>query len=130
MPKPKPVPEIDPLGAIVDELGALDAELKPMAPKIARRDALRKTLREAFTEKSAELEYSVSGARFEAKLGPKGWENTVNTVKLAKAIGAKAFLVIARVTLGSLATLTGGAPAGCVDSARSGPRSIAMYEKG
>ena len=88
MPKAKPVPAIDPLAAIVDELGALDAELKPVAPKIARRDALRKKLREAFTEKSAELEYSVSGARFEAKLGPKGWENTVNTVKLAKVIGA------------------------------------------
>jgi len=126
----KATPKVDPCAAIVDEMGALDAELKPMAPKIARRDALRKTLREAFTEKSAELEYSVSGARFEAKLGAKGWENSVNVPKLAKLITAKALLQIARVTLGSLAALKGGAPSGCIDSTRTGPRSIAMQEKG
>ena len=122
-------PEADSLLArAVDELGALEAELAPLKPKLARAEALRKALRDRFEGEAPEKACEARGARFIAALGPKAEEWKVQVPQLAKAIGAKAALALAKVTLKAIKGLI--LPGDVLTSAATGPRPLKLFELG
>ena len=57
------------LGAMADELGALERELVPLKFKFARAEKLRKDLRAAFDGQAAEKSFEVKGERFVVGIG-------------------------------------------------------------
>lgn len=122
------------LAAQVDELGALEAELAPLKPKLARAEALRKALRERFEGVAPEKACEARGARFIAALGPKAIERTVDVAKLVKLIGFKAVVPLAKIALNALTRLTGppqvAAGIASTVSAATGPRPLKIFELG
>jgi hypothetical protein len=87
------------LAPLADELGELELELAPLKGKIARADAIRRVLREAYADLPANGSYQVYGQRYAAMIGPKGAQTTVNTQRLFNLIGAEKFLDLATVTV-------------------------------
>lgn len=122
------------LAAQVDELGALEAELAPLKPKLARAEALRSALRVRFEGEPAANACEARGARFIAALGPKAIERTVDVAELAKRIGWKAVVPLAKVALNALARLTDpplvNAAQAAIVSAATGPRPLKIFELG
>jgi len=128
-------PEADSLLArAVDELGALEAELAPLKPKLARAEALRKALRDRFEGEAPEKACEARGARFIAALGPKAIERTVDVADLTKRIGWKLVLPLAKVALNALTRLTDppavNAANASITSAATGPRPLKLFELG
>jgi hypothetical protein len=117
------------LAAVVDEIGALEAELAPLKPKAKRLEMLRGALRLAFDARPAAESFTCEGDRFVVQLGAKAEKRTVNGGKLFKRIGAKLFLTVANVTLKALEAL-GPEALDCIDSDLSGPREITVMAKG
>jgi len=119
------------LAAQVDELGALEAELAPLKPRIARAEALRSALRARFEGSPADAACEARGRRFIAALGPKATERTVDVAALGKSIGLKALCTLAKVTL-KAATAYGEAFGHGVkiDSAPTGARPLKLFELG
>jgi hypothetical protein len=119
----KPKPAADPaIALLVDEIGDLHAQLDPLKPKTARLELLRKSLRKHYEEKAADAYFTAEGLRYSILLGPK--EN--------KAIGAKVFQRIARVTLTALQAEAPHAIAaeGVITIEPTGTRSLKVLEKG
>jgi hypothetical protein len=129
----KPKPAQDPaITALVDEIGDLSRELGPLAPKAARLDLLRKSLRKHYDEHPADGYYMAEGNRFSILVGPRENERRINYPALIKAAGSKLFQRIARVTLTALETEAphvAGAP-GVITLAATGHRSLKILEKG
>lgn len=121
------------LAATVDELGALEVELLPWKAKLKRAEALRSLLRERFEGEPAEKACEARGALFIASLGPKATERTVDVAKLAKAIGLKALIPLAKVTLNALTRLTDpphvAAGNASISSAPTGARPLQLFER-
>jgi hypothetical protein len=124
------VPKADPLADIADELGTLDKELGPWRGKLAREELLRKLLRNGCTA-ADDAEQSVEGRRFTINLGARGNERHVNVIKLMKLISLRAFGALASVTLAALEAnqINPAVVAAVVESARTGHRSIKIFEK-
>lgn len=122
------------LAAAVDELGALEAELAPLKPKLARAEALRKTLRDRFEGEPAEKDCEARGARFIAALGPKATERTVDVADLTKRIGWKAVMPLAKIALNALTRLTDpplvNAAQASIKSGATGPRPLKIFALG
>lgn len=117
-------------GPMADELGALIREMAPFAQKLSRIEALKKALREACTAKPTE-EWTITGKKFVAALGPKANERAINFTQLVKLIGAKAFLIFATCTLGKLEeNVSPVIVAAVVSWGNIGSRSLKTFEKG
>lgn len=75
MPKPavaaKSAPVADPLATLADELGDLDKELAPFKTKIARVDAIRRTLRDQHVGRPSEETFTINGKKWTVMLGCK-----------------------------------------------------------
>jgi hypothetical protein len=119
----------DPYASLVDELGGLEKELAPFAQQLARIELLKKTLR-GVCPASDDVEWSVSGARFIALLGPRALERKIDIKALVKAIGAPAFAKFASCTLKALeASVEPAIAAGVISSDRTGSRSLKLFER-
>ena len=118
-----------PLSALVDEVGSLEKELAPWRGKLAREELLRKSIRAQYDSAPADIPVSVEGEKFIVALGPKALQSTVNVGKLAKTIGAKGALSIAKVTLEALKAFPGVAGQ-VVTQSLTGTRSWKIFEKG
>lgn len=119
----------DPFAALADELGALEKEMAPFAPQIARIAALRKALR-AGCPVAAHQEWSVQGKRFQAVLGACAMERKVNYAALIKRIGAGVFAKFATCTLKDLeAKVAPAIVAQVVTSAATGSRPLETFER-
>jgi len=99
--KPAP-PKVDPLSQFVDELGNLEAELAPLKPKLARVKALRELLRSAAEEWPNGAGGRLAGRQWDAVLGPRGNETTVDVPKLQSLLTLRAFLPLVSITLTKL----------------------------
>jgi hypothetical protein len=129
----KPKPAADPaIALLVDEIGDLHAQLDPLKPKTARLELLRKSLRKHYEEKAADAYFTAEGLRYSILLGPKENEKHISTPALIKAIGAKVFQRIARVTLTALQAEAPHAIAaeGVITIEPTGTRSLKVLEKG
>lgn len=119
------------LRANADELGALDRELTPYEPKIARREALRKAIRAHYADAAAEQPFIAEGDRFVVHVGPRAQERSIDYVRLWKLTSVNVMRKIATVTLKALeAAVTCQTFEAVVSSAATGTRSLKIFEKG
>lgn len=115
----------------IDELGALDAELVEVRPKLKRVDTLRGLLREHFAATPAGAGTETRGARYLATLGPCAFESAVDYAAVVKHMGLKAYAAIARPTLRVLEeTLPPEVLAQVVTRAYSGARPVKTFPSG
>jgi hypothetical protein len=118
-----------PLAGIVDELGDLEVWAAPLAPKLARLELLKKSVRAHFDASPAAESQTADGTRFVCLLGPRASEATVDVTALARSIGTKATFRIVRCTLKALEAFPGLAVT-VVTRALTGTRSLKTFEKG
>jgi hypothetical protein len=112
----------------VDELGALEAELVEVRPRLRRVDVLRDLIRARYAAEPASTAHETRGAAFLATLGPCAYESTIDYEAVVKAIGLKAYAAIARPTLKTLAeTLAPDVLARVVSYAYSGARPLKTF---
>lgn len=115
----------------MDELGALERELAPLAFKIARIEPLRKAIREHFKDEPADKLFLATGEKFAVSVGARSRERVTNIPALIKAIGARAFNAIASVTVKKLEAEV---PAAIVEDvstfALTGFRPLKVFERG
>lgn len=118
--------------AIVDELGALEAELSEPRLKIKRAELLRKRLQALHDDKPGEDTFSVEGLRYVAFLGEKSNVRTVRSkAKLIKTLGAARFRELAEVTLAKLeGVLSNLELSQLFLQARTGSRFVRVLPKG
>lgn len=124
-------PPASPFAKIVDEIGALERELEPAKPKIARLDLLRKALRSFYEDKPAASSFLAQGERFDIAVGAKAYETVVNVPKLFKEAGAALFMKIVSVTKKALESQVSPEIAMSVLSTeQTGTRTLKVVEKG
>jgi hypothetical protein len=118
------------LGQMADELGALEKELAPWAPKIARVELLRKSIRVSAEEQPPEKEYQIAGARFVVVAGPKANQRSIDFPALLKRISARTFAAFATCTLTALEqNVASELFAAVVKTAPTGPRPLKTFER-
>lgn len=121
---------VDPRAAIVDEIGDLESLLAPLKPKQARLDALRTELRASYDDAPGAEAFRADGTRYFVMVGERGDQTVVDTAKLYKRIGWKAFLVLANVTVKALWALPKEVQAECKStSENTGPRPLKVLAK-
>jgi hypothetical protein len=126
--------KIDPLGALADELGAIEKylapKMAPLKPAIARAEKLRKLLRDAHEVKPAWTAYFIKGEKFTVELGPRGSQDRVNVVKLAKLITPQALWGLVSCTLKNLweSDVNPAVIAQVIDTSATGTRPITITE--
>lgn len=129
MPKAAAKPAPDPLVGQIDELGALEKELAPFKAKIARVEALRKTLRAAFADIAPLVTFEKRGGKFGLAVGACASERHINEAHLIRLIGLKKYATIASVTLGALEEHVGAdIQSAVVSSAATGSRRLNTFE--
>jgi hypothetical protein len=122
-----PNPKKSALACMVDELGQVEAALEPHRRLIAREDELRKIIRGHYEGAPAGEPYEVLGEKYTVLLGAKAQVKTVNIAKLVKAIGTKAFIAFASVTIANVEKHAPGLD--CVTSERTGSRSVKVFRR-
>jgi hypothetical protein len=123
-------PVVSQFAPLADELGALEKEMAPFAQKLARIDALRKALRAACTVLDTE-QWTVTGTRFIAVLGPRAQQRLVDVSRLVKEIGAVLYAKFATCTLKDLEErVAPDVVAAVVRTEATGSRSLKTFEKG
>jgi hypothetical protein len=91
------------LGPLVDELGGLEATLRPHLKKLKRADELRKKLRRALANEQPERSFVLQGELHSADIGPCGQRRVVKSVaKVLKKLGQAAFLRVVTIGMGKL----------------------------
>jgi hypothetical protein len=86
----------------VDELGALEAELVEVRPKLRRVEVLHDLIRKQFEKKSAKGAFEARGERYLATLGACAYRSTVDYPAVQKHMGLARYAAIARPTLKDL----------------------------
>jgi hypothetical protein len=86
----------------VDELGALEAELVEVRPKLRRVEVLHELIRKHYAKKPAQAAFEARGERFLATLGPCAYRSSIDYPAVQKHMGLKAYAEIARPTLKDL----------------------------
>ncbi|MBV9265241.1 MAG: hypothetical protein JO061_03640 [Acidobacteriaceae bacterium] len=115
------------LAGLVDELGVLEAELKPFRSKIARAEALRAAIRSEFRDAAPASEHTIAGEQYAVLVGACGNVSVVDTPALIERVGMAEYTRIATVTLKALQTHFGpGIIASVVSTVQSGPRALTV----
>jgi hypothetical protein len=114
----------------VDELGALERELRPYTPKLKRIDELRKTIRASFDTLPAAQGTEAVGKTYFAVIGPRAIERSIDPAKLVKAIGLKMYARLSTITLKMLTdNVDATIAAGVVSSSQTGARTLNVFER-
>ena len=114
--------------AIVDELGALDAELGPLAGKIKRRESLRHTVASWDQGRGDGEAFVIEGAGYRALVSARDNKSVINKGKLQKLLGAARFRKCAQFTLKTLESfLSASQLESVVALERTGPRHVTTY---
>ena len=111
---------------VIDEYGALDAELAPAKARMKRLDELAKTIRAWHASSEAGLTVIEKGEKFQVVVGPKAETTILAEGKaLYEALGHDRFLAVAKVTLGALEdSLTDAQLVALTRKERTGTRSL------
>lgn len=110
---------------MVDELGSLEEELRPVKSKIARVEVLRRALRAPYLDADPNTTFLSEGSRYRVLIGAAGNESVVNGLLLLKLIGASKFTELATVSLAALQKNCSGDIVGAVVSmAQTGSRKL------
>lgn len=83
---------------MVDELGALEAELAPFKSKLARIETLRSAIRGVFVNSPPGECFLLAGFEYNATVGICGNETVIDNQALYKLAGPKLFVEMARVS--------------------------------
>jgi hypothetical protein len=113
--------------AVVDELGALDAQIAALGPKIRRAESLRKQVQGwADADFPADQNVVFEGASFLAEASAKGNRREIADMEgVFKRLGRSKFFEVCQVALKRLDELLTAAEAAAVlKESRSGPRSV------
>ncbi len=133
MPKPAPQKTGVPASAIaaqIDELGLIERKLLPFRNDLAREILLRTAIRAHFTDSPAWETFEPAGVKFRCLVSARGNERVINTAKLCKLIGLKAFAAIAKTTLALLEkTQPPDIVANVVTSEQTGHRTLRTFER-
>jgi hypothetical protein len=134
-PKQKPAaakPAPNPLGPLVDELGALEKKAAPWKAKLARIETLRGLLRASAGDLAATATRTVTGEKYAALIGACQTVRTVDAAKLENLVYKQDFLSVCTVTLTALeaAKIAPEVVAQVVTSGPTGPRTLIVHEKG
>jgi hypothetical protein len=117
------------LAGYIDELGALEAEMIAVRPKLTRIETLRALIRERFDGKEKHKAFEARGAHYTATLGPCAYQRSLDAAALSRAIGLKAYAAIAKPTLKDAGDAV--APhilAKCVTQDYTGARPLKTFE--
>jgi hypothetical protein len=117
-----------PVAGLVDELGRIEHKLEPYRLDIAREDALRKQIRERYDASPANQAFAIEGAEFTGAVGERGLVTVIDNVRAYKALGQKAFVAAANLTLAALER-TKTDLAGIVRKEQTGTRSLRIFRK-
>jgi hypothetical protein len=119
------------LAEAIDELGALEAEMILIRPKLTRIETLRALIRERFDDKPKEKTFEARGAHYTATLGPCAYQRSLDSQALVKAIGLKAYAAIARPTLKDVvAAVAPHIAAKCITQDYTGARPLRTFPIG
>jgi hypothetical protein len=122
---PRSAPTQDPVGALVDSLGALSKALAPFRNRIAAEKKLKETLRKHVADEPPGQAINLYGNEYVAFLGPRGVERTVNVKKLAAQVSHRAFIDMVTVTLKSAEeTLAPALASSVIESRFTGTRPL------
>ncbi len=87
----------------MDEYGDLLVELTPLKPRIARLEAVKKTIRSWFADEDASETFVAHGDHYEATLGPKGNQTVIEDMQAVyEEMGHEAFIRKCSMTLEAL----------------------------
>lgn len=127
----KAKPKADPVAALVDEYGRLEAKLAPYRADLKREEQLAKLLRGAAAEADPESPFLVKGERYEVTLGIAGMRTVIAAPRqIMLAIGQKLFLKCANVTLKALEENAHPLQVAKLTSReQTGPRAISVRTK-
>jgi hypothetical protein len=127
--KPK-AGSVDIRSAIVDEYGALCAELAAIAPKVDRKSKLEKEIASWFAATDPNESGEVSGMKFGALVSPCKLVRELDTAAIAKRLGPQAFAQYAKFPLSVFdAIVPAGEQGAYCASERSGSRSVKVFPK-
>jgi hypothetical protein len=127
---PRSAPTQDPVGALVDSLGALSKALAPFRNRIAAEKKLKETLRKHVADEPPGKAITLTGNEYEAYLGPRAIERTVNVKKLAGQVSHRAFIDMVTVTLKSAEeTLAPALASSVIESRFTGTRPLEVRAK-
>lgn len=104
MPKPQLVPNAaEDRAAVVDELGRLSEKLRECDAVHKRYDVLRKQVAGWYDAAAADVAATVEGRQYSVEVSARSEERKIKSMaKLAKALGAKVWWSICKVTMGDL----------------------------
>jgi hypothetical protein len=116
---------------IVDEFGALNAELEPIRPKQRRFDCLAKTIRSWYADLPGNQSYTLEGDKFVVIISPKENKRRIlDMTAVWKLLGVKRFLAFCSFSLDALeANATATEVSKLVTSDQTGPRSLSVAAK-
>jgi hypothetical protein len=88
--------------SVVDEYGALAAELAPMKSKQSRFEDLAKTIRSWYVDANPDTGHTATGDLYQALLGAKGNVTVIDKMAAWKALGRAKFIAAATLTMKAL----------------------------
>jgi hypothetical protein len=118
------------LAQIIDELGALEAEVAPLNPKLTRIKVLRDSIRERYAKQAADKDFVAEGTRYAVAIGACAWETEIDRNKLFKRIGKLAFLKWCGFTVKALKNFDPEVAELVITKAQTGTRSLDVMAKG
>lgn len=87
---------------VADEYGALCQELAAIKPKIARHKKLAAEIKSWFDEHPADFADTVNGIKWQIEVSERGWDRTIDAVKLFKQVGKDKFIQVSKPLLGEV----------------------------
>lgn len=98
-------PEQSRRAALIDELGSLEDQLRPVKPALARAEALRKEVRGWLDAAPADSSGSFDGERYTVQVGARRHERRVLTAAAFKNLGKQKFLELCTFGVGLIEKL-------------------------
>ncbi len=117
--------------ALVDELGALDAQIAPLEDLAKRAAEIRAKVRALYAEESADLSFTSEGNKYLCTIGVCGNVRSIVSIpQVFASLGASKFLGACSFTLKKLDELIAPAEVALlVTSARTGTRPVKTFAK-
>ncbi len=117
--------------ALVDELGALDAQIAPLEDLAKRAAEIRAKVRALYADESADQTFTTEGKKYLCTVGVCGNERRITSMpQVFASLGASKFMAACSFTLKKLDELLAPAEVALlVASARTGTRPVKTFAK-